>query len=393
MNRGLAATAGITLLVVFVVASFESVVRRAENYSYYPAYSSLNNEGTGLKAYYEALVRLGLPVSRNYRPFGKLEGQTATVIYAGTNLGDFRFRSEKELEQFERVAQGGARVLILFQMKETRHERVSVSDQALKEPPGKRLGTSPEEVKPLVDVLRSRWGVEERETYLPNTSPNPAVEALAPSVVRRDVLWQFAKWNPLWKPVLLSSLGAPILLERNFGQGSIGLLAGVEPFTNAQLLKNPDASLLAITMTGGRPLIFDEAHLGVAETDTVAGLARQHHMEWILLGLLAVAALYVWRNAVSFVPPPPSASEADVRGRDAHSALTSLLAQSVSREGLLKEISAECKRSERYVPSVTHVEKSELEQLACTSVAGAPEAYRTLARRKAATRDGYPGTN
>ena len=155
-----------------------------------------------------------------------------------------------------------------------------------------------------------------------------------------------------------------MLLERSFGQGSIGLLAGVEPFTNQQLLTKPDASLLAVTMAGRHPLIFDEAHLGVAETDTVAGLARQHHLEWILLGFLALAALYIWRNAVSFIPPLQPAAEAGVKGRDAHAALTSLLAQSVSRDKLLKEIGAEWKHSERYVPNAAHLSEAELEQLA-----------------------------
>jgi len=386
MSRGGAVAAALALLLLFGVVVFESVVRRAENYSYYPDYSSLNNEDTGLKAYYETLVRLGVSVSRNYRPFLKLEGQKATLVYAGPNLGDFRSRSEKDLEQFERVAQGGARVLILFQTREIRYEKIAPPKPEIK-PPGKGLPNPQDEMKPRTDVMRKRWGVEETETVVTNAKRPASAEALTASVVRRDVLWRFAKWDPQWKPVLSDGDGKPLLLERSFGQGSIGLFAAVEPFTNYQLLTKPDSALLAVTMTGRHPLIFDEAHLGVAEIDTIAGLGRQHHLEWILLGFLALAALYVWRNAVSFIPPLRRAADQGVKGRDAHSALSSLLAQSVGRDQLLKVIAAEWKHSQRYVPNAGHLGETELEHFAAMSVPEASEAYLSLVRKRSVDPD------
>jgi hypothetical protein len=381
MNRGGVAAAGVALLLLFGVVVFESVVRRAENYSYYPDYSSLNNEDTGLKACYETLVRLGVSVSRNYRPFLKLEGQKATVIYAGPDLGDFRSRSEKDLEQFERVAQGGARVLILFQTREIRYEKIAPPNPGVK-PATKGPLSSRDEMKPRVDAMRKRWGVEETETEVTNKQRPTGAEGLTPSVVRRDVLWHFAKWDSLWKPVLLGSEGDPVLLERTFGQGSIGLLAAVEPFTNYRLLTKPDTALLALTMTGRRPLIFDEAHLGVEEIDTIAGLSRKHHFEWILLGFLTLASLYVWRNAASFIPPLQPAADCGVKGRDAHSALSSLLAQSVGRDKLLSEIAGEWKRSRRYVPGAGRLGEAELRHFVATPVPQASEAYLSLVRKR-----------
>jgi hypothetical protein len=382
-----ATIAAVFLLAVFGIAAFESVVRRAENYSYYPEFSSLNNEQTGLKAYYETLLRLGIPVSRNYRPFLKMSGQRATVIYAGPNLGDFRFRPEKDLEQVERVAQSGARVLILFQTKETRYENVPPPKSDLKKPSEKGSAKPKAQPKPRVDTMLTRWGVEEQETDVPIATAKPNTLILIPSIIRRDVRWHFAKWDPRWKPVMTGPDGNPLLLERTFGGGSIGLLAGVEPFTNQQLLTKPDASLLAVTMAGRHPLIFDEAHLGVAETDTVAGLARQHNLEWILLGFLALAALYIWRNAVSFIPPLQPAAEEGIKGRDAHAALTSLLAQSVTRDKLLTEISAEWKHSERYAPAAAHLSDADLEQLAFASESNATEAYLALATKRSMALD------
>jgi hypothetical protein len=134
-------------------------------------------------------------------------------------------------------------------------------------------------------------------------------------------------------------------------------------------------------------MIFDEAHLGVAEYDTVAGLARQHHLDWILLGLLTLAGLYVWRNAVSFIPPLQPGRDGGVKGRDAHSALSSLLAQSVDRARLPSEIASEWKRSARYVPSASHLSAAELEQFAATSVPEASDAYLSLVRKRSAVQD------
>jgi hypothetical protein len=381
MSRGVVAAAGVALLLLFGVVAFESVARRAENYSYYPDYSSLNNEDTGLKAYYETLVRLDVRVSRNYRPFLKLEGQRATVIYAGPNLGDFRSRSAKDLEQFERVAQGGARVLILFQTREIRYEKIVTPKPEVK-PSGKGPSTWRDEMKPRIDTMRKRWGVEEAETEVTSAKRPAGAEALTPSIVRRDVLWHFANWDPMWKPVRLGPDSNPVLLERGFGEGSIGLIAAVEPFTNYQLLTRPDAALLAATTEGRHPLIFDEAHLGVGEIDTVAGLARQHHLEWILLGFLTLGMLYIWRNAVSFMPPLQSAAEGGVKGRDAHSALSSLLAQSVGHDKLLKEIAAEWKHSERYIPNAGRLGEAELAYFAAASLPNASEAYLSLVRKR-----------
>ena len=278
MSRlGVAAGVG-ALMLLFGVVAFESVVRRAENYSYYPDYSSLNNEDTGLKAYYETLVRLGVSVSRNYRPFLKLEGQKATVVYAGPNLGDFRSRSEKDLEQFERIAQGGARVLILFQTKETRYEKIAQLKPETK-PSGKEIPQ--DEMKPRADTMLKRWGVEEAEAEVAKPQRPTGAAALTPSIVRRDVLWHFAKWDPRWKPVRLGSDGNPLLLERSFGQGSIGLLAAVEPFTNHQLLTKPDAlagkelaDVVLVDVVEGVP---QGKGLDIAAIGSRRGLRRGNH--------------------------------------------------------------------------------------------------------------------
>ena len=127
------------------------------------------------------------------------------MIYAGPNLGDFRFRSEKDLEQFERVAQGGARVLILFQTKETRYEKVRSSQTGCERSLPKKVRPSlRKKRKPRVDTMLKRWGVEEAGNRRAKRQAKPKTSKhLTPSIIRRDVLWHFAKWDPRWKPVLV----------------------------------------------------------------------------------------------------------------------------------------------------------------------------------------------
>jgi hypothetical protein len=50
-------------------------------------------------------------------------------------------------------------------------------------------------------------------------------------------------------------------------------------------------------------IIFDEAHFGIYKQPSVAALLRHHRFHWLFLVLVVMALLFVWKNAVYFVPP------------------------------------------------------------------------------------------
>jgi hypothetical protein len=54
-----------------------------------------------------------------------------------------------------------------------------------------------------------------------------------------------------------------------------------------------------------------------------------------------LAALYIWRNSVSFVPPVATSKDRSVAGQNAYAALTNLLMQSVPAKDLLYKAAQE----------------------------------------------------
>jgi hypothetical protein len=98
-----------------------------------------------------------------------------------------------------------------------------------------------------------------------------------------------------------------------------------------------------LTAVSGKPsaIIFDESHLGLEDTGTVIGLTTRHHLNWVLLGLAIFAALYIWRNSVSFIPPLPVPKDSSISGQSAYAALTNLLMQSVPPKSLLHKAAQE----------------------------------------------------
>jgi hypothetical protein len=56
---------------------------------------------------------------------------------------------------------------------------------------------------------------------------------------------------------------------------------------------------------GHTNLIFDEAHFGLYKQPSLAQLIRHYQFHWFFAALAVLALLFVWKNAVFFIPPPP----------------------------------------------------------------------------------------
>ncbi len=388
--KRLPAAALIALVLMLMAAAIGISLRTAATTINYPNYSSFNNKELGLRAYYETARRLGIPVERNYRSLMKFEGTRGTVVYANLIVGDLRYADPKVLELYERVAKPGTRLMFLMNVHEENYVRTDETtaenaddddaepDKATHDsskqkdgkspgagnPANKKQGNKPTTGKERDENLSLRWGVEMKPVDTPrNVGPLGQIidDQLGHVVDRR---WTFAKWNGQWKPTAGAD-GQVYMLERTFGSGAVVILLGLENFTNKTLLTKVDSARIASTLSGPRPLIFDESHLGVADDDTVAGFARQHNLEWLLLGLLVLAGLYVWRSSVSFVPALPEIRGAEIPGREAHAALTSLLSQSIKRPDLPPEIVAAWRETFRMLPSSkVHVTDESLEAFA-----------------------------
>lgn len=118
-------------------------------------------------------------------------------------------------------------------------------------------------------------------------------------------------------------------------------------------------------MEARRDIIFDETHLGVEERPGVAGLMRQYHLQGVLLALALIAGLFIWKNSLPLVPPPPGqpdeGSAALVQGKEASAGFASLLRRGISPADILFTCFAEwksaCARQPRAAARLAAIEK------------------------------------
>lgn len=275
----------------------------------YPVYSSLRTGPLGTSVLFEALNRTGkVTAVRNYLPLDQLSLRNADLLYLGVSPGYFAAASELSLQRLEDIARAGNRVVVGISTGSIDFGKVSV-------------GTSP--IKP--PTTTNRWDIRIRNTEADGKRAKYIIEA-------------GAEWH---------AVAGAIALEREFGTGTVMVVPNANQFMNRTLARDNAARRIVALMVGARrTVIFDEFHLGVAETGSIAALARHYRLTGLMAGLLAVAALFVWKNSVRFPPPPPDElqSETVVVAHDAQSLLAGLLQRHVAAGNLITICVAEWNR-------------------------------------------------
>jgi hypothetical protein len=114
-------------------------------------------------------------------------------------------------------------------------------------------------------------------------------------------------------------------IERPFGKGSIVLMAESSDFTNETTVHMGRLEQVTGAIGPFRRVIFDEEHLGIAESGSVAGMARQFRLTGLAIGLALVAGLFIWKNASGFPPPAPLRAGERYAGRTSQAGLLTLL--------------------------------------------------------------------
>jgi hypothetical protein len=196
--------------------------------------------------------------------------------------------------------------------------------------------------EPRFEEAAKAWGVtftlaekDEREMLHTNAEPEEGEKELEPSVPWHTALY-FPALDQAWHTHYRCN-GESVVIERKFGGGSIVLCSDTYFLSNEGLQSARASKLVARIIGPARTLVFDEFHHGVAEKQNIAGLARKHGLGGAILALLGVAALFIWRNAVPFLPPRKSADESSghVVGIDASAGFVNLLRRGVPANRIL----------------------------------------------------------
>ena len=275
----------------------------------YPAYSSLRADPRGTLALYESLAALGeLRVTRNFQPLPKLKSTPATLLLLGEPYRQAATWSEEELKFYESLADQGARLVIAF----------------LPEPPEtsarKQAGS-----RKLIPAIISRWHLA-AETYHGTDE-----EAEKAGSMPRDT---WAYFDPAdksgWRVLETNDQDDPTLIERDFGKGQIVLLTESYPLSNEGLRAGRNVDLIELLAGSNQQIVFDESHLGVANTGSVGALIRRYRLTGAFAVMLLLGLLFLWKNSTSLIPRAAEPEVSVALGADAQSGLINLLKRSVS---------------------------------------------------------------
>jgi hypothetical protein len=258
----------------------------------YPQYSSLRADEKGTKLLFTALQHTGaVALSRNYIPFPALQLHHASLLILGLPPEQLMNLTSKTLADLERLARDGNEITI------------ATSDAAVK---WEKL-----DLKKLPVV--QRWGV----SILANSSP--------------------LRFQPRgdWHEE------AAGLLSKRMGKGKLILLSSADRLQNVKVASEgvPDYTT---TLFGNMPqIVFDETHLGIEESGSVAGLARRYRLQGLLLGVLILAGCFVWHRAAAAELAPKPSTVGKVQPKDV---LTSLVRTNLNGSQLIDACTGEWNR-------------------------------------------------
>jgi len=325
------------LVAVFIAGVFQLFVLRFEAGDIYPPYSSLRSDPLGTRAFCDSLENLKtVSVNRNYRPLSdKLSGRDTTLFYLGAHefkMGSIRPDLSKAFDRF--VLSGGRLVISFFPVK--KKPRLEKTDHVSgKESPLPKFFDKSVSMK-------DHWGVSIRHderNFLKNAKriDSPETETLPYSISWHTALY-FHKLQEPWR-VIYDRNDLPVMIERQFGMGSIVLCADSYLFSNEALRQERHPKLLSWLIGKNAEVIFDEAHFGIQERPGIVSLARKYRLHWPFFVLILLAVLFIWKNSTYFVPPredgPSPGGTALLSGTASTGGRLSLLRRNISSRRIL----------------------------------------------------------
>ncbi len=256
----------------------------------YPEYSSLRTDRSGTKLLFDSLSRLpGITTARNYMPLEVLNGTGSTVLLLGLNPQSFGEDAD-ELQRIQQFAQTGNRVIVAMAVSSLTGAPMALA---------------------LGQEWHVRFGSDGRRGHA------------------RLYFSEATDWTPLE-----GSGSKMTAIERDFGNGSVVLFASSADFVNETSVEGSRLELVALALGPYSHIVFDEQHLGIAESGSFVGLARRFRLTGLALGLAICAALFLWRSASGFPPPRPAIRPSPLSARTSLSGLITLLRRHIPPAGL-----------------------------------------------------------
>ncbi|MDM8540968.1 DUF4350 domain-containing protein [Desulfococcaceae bacterium HSG9] len=362
---------GVVFGILFFIGLGHLFMLRFKTGDIYPPYSSLRADPLGTMALYESLANTGsVDVRRHYESVTRLQsGHDITFFYLGSPATFFfsgnhsNSDSGDNLEkQLQRLAITGARVVIsLIPPKEKktslkssdekceRVKKASEDDAADANKPQQPYA----KIKQLASALISKPSQNISLKY-DHQLEKSAGAHLSPAYLtsglpsKKNIPWHSAWYFDVagssWK-VIYSIDNRPVMIEHPFGDGTVILLTDTFLLSNEALRSKRHPRFLAWLMGPNSQAVFDEAHLGMRKRPGVVALARQNRLHWPIGGIILLAFLFIWKNAIPLTPPPEKSglpsdgstpSPQNYTSQDYTDGLISLLDRHIDKRQVLK---------------------------------------------------------
>ena len=388
--------AGLLVAGLFVFGLVRLFALRYEQGDIYPPYSTLRADPLGASVFSESLDRLpGVSAGPYFeRTLQEEQGAGRTLFVLGSRPYGLAYMSRTEYQTLRQFVFNGGRVVVGYfpepkqtwssreEEKELTEEKKKAENKAKPEKKERRKKRGDRSKKSDKDDdeedwrkelkfvnLHDEWGfrpafrsatattnettkvrrqpfgrksaavaadkprepLPEDEELEINTAKLTLTNSTLPASLAVHTALYFSRLTNGWTEIYADGK-YPVVVERRFGKGSVVLVADSYPFSNEAMLKDRSAPLLAWMLGGGREAIFDEAHLGVVADPGIAALMRKYRLHGLLFSLLILALLFIWKNALSLVPPHAGAeTEAGpvVYGKDSAAGFVNLLRRGI----------------------------------------------------------------
>lgn len=379
------------VVVGFIYGVVSLLILRYEAGDIYPPYSSLRADPLGIKALYEGLDEVeGVTVYRGYKSATKFrEQRNTTLLYVGLHPSQFTWVEKDIVRALEELLFHGNKVVLTFspvyedaslspwflrggyESEEEKPEENIEDDENKNAERGEtgdaetekkeetpesdqeKQESEPRTLTPVV-ALHDRWDVRfkytklsknDEDVYESISATNQSDKSLPETVSWHTSLYFDISARKDWNTVYAAA-GKPVIIERTFGKGTLVLSADSYFLSNEAMRNERHPELLAWLIGPGTTVIFDETHLGVMETPGVASLLQKYRLMWFVAGLMILALLFVWKNAVSFVPPyDTTLTEEERSKKDVMAGLVNLLRQNIPSRDILSVCFKEWKKS------------------------------------------------
>jgi len=321
----------------------------------YPVYSLLRSDPLGTKVIFAGLNHIrGVSAIRNYHPLHKIRHDPETTyLFLGMHTMNLNTFIKKDSEKIESMVNDGGRLVMTFlpgrkpgrqylTKKEESCDTIPDKGQVTDGDNEKIHDTSntdhdKDEPEFYVD-LSKQWGVA-LEFHDSASASNESGYRESHLITDRYNLPGTMSWHSHhyfrivdneWNEIYAVD-GRPVLIERDYGQGKIILSTDTYFASNEAMLKERHPDLLSWIIGENRRVLFDETHLGIVEQPNLAALLRKYRMHGLFAGLLFLAALFIWKNSSSFIPPDKSHAEDNVQesSKDYLSGLVNLLRRNI----------------------------------------------------------------